>query len=209
MSTESWGLELSGDRVTNVGAVQVDAFSGCIRIERFNVDHPFSPGRIYSADVSWTNIDMEELTRLTQFGKITGRLKGDLKNLEISYGAPVAFDLVLESAPVKGVPQRISLTALDNLTQLGSGESVFKGMAGLITVFFKRFSYQKIGIRCILENDFFTIRGLSRDDGMEYLVKRGSMGGVNIVNRHPNNRISWNDMVRRLQRIKRTSDDSS
>ena len=83
------------------------------------------------------------------------------------------------------------------------------GLAGgFITTFFDDFSYKKIGIRCILKNDFFTIRGLIKEDGTEYLVKRG-LTGVNVINQQTNNRISWNDMIRRLKRIGRPAAQES
>jgi hypothetical protein len=75
------------------------------------------------------------------------------------------------------------------------------GLAGAFASFFKEFPYKKIGIRASLENDEFTVHGTIKEGGTEYLVKRGSFSGVNIVNQNPENRISFKDMVKRIKRV--------
>ena len=47
----------------------------------------------------------------------------------------------------------------------------------------------------------FTVNGTIREGGTEYLVKRGSFSGVDIVNQNPDNRISFKDMVKRIKRV--------
>jgi|GEM_PF-1186766 len=206
LTSPKLAFRLGNNRLESLDKIDLDVLSGSLRIESFAIDRLLSSGRVASLSASWNDVDLKRLTDLTDFGEITGRLKGVVDNLQISYGMPVAFDLMLESVPRPGVPQRISLAALENLTALGGGQSPFMGLAGgLITTFFKDFSYQKIGIRCILKNDFFTIRGLIEENGTEYLVKRG-LTGVNVINQHTSNRISWNDMIRRLERINRTAE---
>ncbi|MBN1102009.1 MAG: hypothetical protein JXL84_01205, partial [Deltaproteobacteria bacterium] len=63
------------------------------------------------------------------------------------------------------------------------------------------FPYRKIGVRASLENDVFKINGTIREDGMEYIVKRGGFSGVNVVNQNPDNRIRFKDMVKRIRRV--------
>jgi hypothetical protein len=128
-------------------------------------------------------------------------LEGEIENLEIAYGQPQAFDLRLETVNRKGVPQKISVRAVDNIAQIGGGHSPFIGFAGVFASLFKEFPYEKIGIRASLENDTFKINGTVKEGGKEYLVKRGSFSGVNVVNQNPDNRISFKDMVKRIQRV--------
>jgi hypothetical protein len=128
-------------------------------------------------------------------------LKGHIRNFELAYSQPQKFDLLLETVNKKGIPQRISVKAVENIAQIGGGQSPFMGLAGAFGSFFKKFPYKKIGIRAYLENDVFTINGTIREDGTEYLVKRGSFSGVNVVNQNPENRISFKDMVKRTKRI--------
>jgi hypothetical protein len=121
--------------------------------------------------------------------------------LEIVFGQPQRFDLLLETVKTPGVSQKISVTAVDNIAQIGGGESPFIGMAGALSTFFKEFPYEKIGLRASLENDVFRINGTIREGGKEYLVKRGGFSGVDIVNQNPDNQISFKDMLKRIKRV--------
>jgi len=138
--------------------------------------------------------------RLT-FGKIEGVLKGSIRDFEIAYGQPQRFELLLETVEKKGIPQTISIKAVDNIAQIGGGQSPFMGLAGAFASIFERFPYKKIGIRANLENDMFAINGTIKEDGTEYLVKRRTFSGINIVNQNPDNRISFKDMLKRINRI--------
>ena len=71
-----------------------------------------------------------------------------------------------------------------------------------MATFLKELPYSKIGIRASLENDLFRIGGTIHEEGKEYLIKRGSFSGVDIVNQNPDNRISFKDMMNRIKRIK-------
>ena len=52
-----------------------------------------------------------------------------------------------------------------------------------------------------LNNDVFTINGTIVENGVEYLVRRSGLSGVDVVNLNPDNRISFKDMIKRIQRI--------
>ena len=141
------------------------------------------------------------MTKGTSFGEIEGILQGYIHNLEIANGQPQKFDLLLETVKTKGVDQEISVRAVDNIARIGGGSSPFLGLAGVIAGVIKKFPYSKIGIRSSLHNDAFRINGTVKENGQEYLVKRGSSSGVNVVNRNPNTWISFKDMVKRVGRI--------
>jgi hypothetical protein len=70
-----------------------------------------------------------------------------------------------------------------------------------MTKFFKEFPYAKIGVESALKNDVFTVRGLIHEDGVEYLVKRRFFSGINVINRNPDNRIGFSDMLERARRV--------
>ncbi len=197
-------LRLDRRRILFQKPLTIRIFGGTVTVHRLAVEKIFSPAPEILLDATWKDIDLERLTEATQFGRITGRLTGSVKNLRIAYGAPVSFDLVLKSQDQAPVQKKISIIAIDNLSQVGTSQSPFMGAAGLLKVFFKDFPYKKIGIRCTLENDYFTIRGLVREQGKEYLVKRGALHGVDVINQNPRNRIAWNDMIRRLKRIRKS-----
>ena len=133
--------------------------------------------------------------------KSQGLIRGHIRNLEIAHAQPQRFDLLVETVQKKGVPQTISVTAVDSISKIGSGQSPFMGAAGVFSSLFREFSYEKIGVRASLGNDVFTINGTIKEDGVEYLVKKGGFSGVNVVNQNPDNRISFKDMVKRIQRV--------
>jgi hypothetical protein len=141
------------------------------------------------------------MTKGTSFGEIEGILQGHIHDLEITNGQPQKFDLLLETIKTKGVDQEISVRAVDNISRIGGGASPFLGLAGALAGVIKNFPYSKIGIRSSLLNDAFRVNGSIKENGQEYLVKRGSFSGVNVVNRNPNTWISFKDMVKRIGRV--------
>jgi len=130
---------------------------------------------------------------------MTGIIRGSLKNFIMEYGQPASFDLEVQSVETSGVSQRFSMDAIESITVLGTG--VKTSVKGGLTSLFREFPYSQIGFKCTLRNDEFTIRGTVESGGKEYLVKRGWLRGVDIVNQNRNNKISFQDMQERLKRV--------
>ena len=183
------------------GELNAKAFGGSIIFSGLGASGIFTPAPVFKFNARWKDLLLSEMTTGTAFGKIEGVLAGDLRNVEMAYGQPQRFNLLLETMRKKGIPQKISVKAVENIAQIGGGQNPFMGLAGAFASFFKTFPYEKIGIRASLENDVFTIHGTIKDKGVEYFVKRGAFSGVNIVNQNPDNRISFKDMVNRIKRI--------
>ena len=152
-------------------------------------------------------MNLEKLTENTAFGKIQGVLVGYINNLEIVNGEAQKFDLLLNTRRKNDVPQKINIQAVENIARLGGGQSPFMGLAGKFVSFFKEFSYKKIGVAATLENDVFRVNGTVKENGLEYIVKKGGLTGVDVINLNPDNRISFKDMVKRIKRIKTTGED--
>jgi len=193
-------VRIGRDRLTAAGDLTGDLFGGRVDIRNLTVDRPFSPGREIGADVDVDRLDMERLSEALGVGRITGRLSGGLKGLRIAYGQPVAFHLKMESVPEKGVPQQVSLKAVNSISLVSTGSALSGAGLSLMTAFFREFAYEKIGFECSLKNDIFTVRGLIHEDGVEYLVKRRLFTGINVVNRNPDNRIGFSVMLDRARR---------
>ncbi|MBI5593434.1 MAG: hypothetical protein HY881_23515 [Deltaproteobacteria bacterium] len=187
--------------VTSQGEIAAEVFGGKMIVSDLGASGVLTSTPVLKLNAHWDDLRLTEMTKDTGFGKIEGVLKGCINDFEIAYGQPQKFVLFLETVPKKGVPQTISIQAVDNIAQIGGGQSPFVGLAGAFASVFKKFTYEKIGIRASLENDMFTVNGTIREDGTEYLVKRRSFSGVNIVNQNPDNRISFKDMVKRILRI--------
>jgi hypothetical protein len=183
------------------GEIKASIFGGEILLSNPGVSGLLAAAPVLHTDVTLEDLHLAELTKETAFGRIQGILEGDIKNLEISYGQPQAFDLRLETRKRPGVPQKISVRAVDNIAQIGGGQSPFVGFASVFASLFKEFPYEKIGIHASLKNDMFRINGTIKEGGKEYLVKRGGFSGVNVVNQNPDNLIRFKDMVKRIHRV--------
>jgi len=183
------------------GKIRAEVFDGEVILSGLGASGMFSSTPVFKLSARWNDLRLTKMTTGTSFGQIEGILEGHIKDLEIAYGQPQRFDLLLETVKKKGVPQKISVAAVDNIARIGGGESPFMGIAGVFSSLFKKFPYKKIGVHASLENDIFRINGTIREGGKEYLVKRGGLSGVNIVNQNPDNRISLKDMIKSIKRI--------
>ncbi len=194
-------VELNPDEILTEGKAEVKMFDTTILIEDIKATKPFTKNRTIFCNVKFDDLNLEQLTNTVPFGKVTGILKGEIKDLAISYGQPERFILFLESVRTKGVPQKFSLGAVNDLSIISSGESSAIASNKGLTKFVSEFGYAKIGIYCSLKNDSFSLRGTIREKGVEYLVKRSWLFGISVVNKKPKNRIRFKDMMSRLERI--------
>jgi hypothetical protein len=194
-------VELTPDEIITEGKAEVEIFDTSILVENIHVTKPFTKNRTISCDMKFADLNLEMLTDSIPFGKVTGILKGEVKDLAISYGQPERFILSLESVKKKRVPQKFSVGAVNDLSIISSGEGTAMAPNKGFTKFISEFGYQKIGIFCSLKNDMFTLRGTIREKGVEYLVKRSWLFGISVVNKKTRNRIRFKDMMSRLERI--------
>jgi len=199
-------VTIDRERLIAAGELTGDLFGGRLDVRRVTVDRPFSAGREIGGDASVDRIDLERFSAALGVGRITGRLSGSMKGLRVAYGQPVAFDLKIESVPTKGVIQSVSLKAVNSISLVSTGSALSGLGISLMTTFFREFPFEKIGLECGLKNDVFTVRGLIHEDGVEYLVKRRFFSGIDVINRNPDNRIGFSDM---LDRAKRVTDERS
>jgi hypothetical protein len=196
-------MRYQNSRIASEGRALVTVFGGEIEATDLFGENLGSASRKIGGDIAFRNISLEELTRKIEVGKMTGVIRGTLKNLVIEYGEPASFILEVESVERRGVEQSISMDAIQSISILGTGAD--SALNRGITQFFREYPYSKIGFRCVLKNDQFSVNGTIHDGGKEYLVRRGLLRGVDVINQNPNNVISFRDMEERLKRIGRTS----
>ena len=197
-------VRLTGSALSSRGTLTADLCGGRVRIHRPGIGALISASPAIRFDATIESVDLEQLTQGTAFGRIQGVLNGTVDGLEIVNGQPQAFNLLLQTERTKGVPQKINVRAVENIASIGGGGNPFMGLAGSFVTLFKEFSYSQIGVRAILQNDVFRINGTIREGDREYLVKKGGLSGVDVVNLNPDNRISFKDMVKRIQRIRQS-----
>ena len=70
----------------------IRAFDGTILLKNLQLDDIFGPLPVLQADVELKALDLETLTSTFSFGKITGRLAGQVNRLRLEKWQPVAFD---------------------------------------------------------------------------------------------------------------------
>ncbi|MFO7708942.1 MAG: hypothetical protein R6V84_12280 [Desulfobacterales bacterium] len=194
-------IRFDGRDLRSRGRLTADIFGGKVAVDNPGVNGALGAAPAVGADISIEGLDLSELTRGTAFGRVQGVLSGSINQLEIVERQPQRFALQLETVRRKGVPQRITVAAVENIARIGGGQSPFVGLAGNLASLFKEFLYDKIGVRAVLENDRFRINGTVTEGGVEYLVRKGGIPGVDVVNLNPNNQISFRDMVKRVQRV--------
>jgi hypothetical protein len=194
-------LDISPASIAAVGRGEIDIFGGRVVLRNFAVADPFSRSRAISFDVDLLDLDLKKITDVVPFGEVTGILRGEIRDLTLSYGQPERFSLNVESVKKKGVPQTFSLKAVDNLTVISSGEQASMGSNQFWMRFIRGFRYAKIGIVSTLKNDTFTLNGTIKENGVEYLVKKPALFGINIINRMPKKHISFKEMMNRLSRV--------
>ncbi|MHB8764043.1 MAG: hypothetical protein ACYDA8_06865 [Deferrisomatales bacterium] len=200
-------VRVDAQELAATGTLTGELFGGRLEVSGLAVRHPFAARREVAGDFEATGMDLERLSGALDVGRITGRVSASLTGLRMAYGQPVAFHLRAVSQEVEGVEQQVSLKAVNAISLLGTGSALGGAGVSFMTSLFRQFPYDRIGFECDLENDVFTVRGLIRENEVEYLVKRPFLGGINVINQNPNNRIRFSDMVRRLERLTQESDE--
>jgi hypothetical protein len=193
-------MTYENSRITSGGRAVIRAFGGEIQVTNFFAENIASSRRI-GGDITFRDINLEAVTRKIAIGKMTGIIRGSLKNFVMEYGQPASFTLEIESVEVPGVEQRVSMDAIQSISILGTGAASALNQG--ITRFFKDYPYSKIGLRCVLTNDQFSVNGTIHEGGKEYLVRRAFLRGIDVVNQNPENVISFRDMEERVRRISR------
>lgn len=186
------GLRYSGDRVELDGGLSLNVFGGFVDVTRLSLKHPFGTTPVLVGDVGLKQLDLASLTSVFDFGRITGRLNGDIDSLRMVDWKPTAFKASLLTDG-KG---RISQRAVKNLTSVGGG-GIAAGLQGAVMKLFDSFGYKRIGLSCTLEGSVCHMNGLEpADDG--YLIVQGrGLPHLSVIGHQ--HEVSWPTLVSRLK----------
>lgn len=191
-------LTIDRRAVLSEGEIRLDVFGGSARMRNLRVEEPFSTVPTLRLDLDFADILLAEVTRTFEVGRISGVIAGGVRDLEIANGQAARFDAWMETVERPGVPQRISVTAIRQLSILGGsgGDPISFGVLS----FFDEYRYAKMGFRCRLENDRFTVEGVEERDGAQYLVVGTTLPPrVNVISH--TRVISFSELVQRLSRV--------
>lgn len=202
-------VRLNANELALTGGLAGEFFGGRLAIENMGVLTPFSDARRMLADITLHGMDLEQVSSALGIGRVTGVMDVDIQGFQLAYGQPVALSMTAQSVPTRGVDQEVSLKAVNAISVMGTGSGLSGMGVSMFASFFKNFSYESIGFACELQNDVFRVRGLITEGGVEYLIKKPPLFGINVINGNPENNISFSDMLERVQRVVSPGDANS
>ena len=181
------------------GLAGIEVFGGRFQLSNMRYTDPFSSYPTFHADIDFSGLDLLQATRTFDFGEMNGVLDGHIYGFKLFGSTPAAFEAAV-STRKKG-KRNISVKALNNLSILSQG-GISSALSRGIYRFIDFYRYQKIGFKCSLENDIFTLLGTALPGSDRYLVHGGLLPPrINITTTTPT--ISFKEMVNRLGRIER------
>ena len=195
ISGEVPGVSLDDGVLEVDGEIRVDVFDGRISLQNLSLERAFGVLPGLAADLQITNLDLEQVTQTFSFGRIAGRLDGQVSELRMLDWKPVAFDAWLGTPAGQGGSNDISRQAVNRLTTLGGG-SATTALTGPVMRLFNSFSYKRLGLGCRLQNNVCQLRGLSEDEGSVLLLEGAGVPKITI--RAYNRNIDWPQMVSNL-----------
>ena len=192
------GLSLRQGGVTVAGKLLVRIFDGDILIERLSLSDVFGFLPALRADVELRGLDLETLTRTFSFGKITGRLDGNIDELYLEGWRPVSFDARFRTPAGDDSAHYISQRAVENISDLG-GAGIAGALSRTFLGFFEEFRYARLGISCKLRNGVCRMGGVEPAEQGYYLVVGSGIPQINIIGF--NTQTDWDRLVEQLQQI--------
>ncbi len=193
------GVRLDQNELSFDGGLSAQVFDGEITIERLRLLDPL--GRLIKllADVKLRKLDLKAITQAFSFGRIEGRVDGDVSGLRVLDWRPVAFDARVYSSPGDRSAHRISQRAIDNLSSLGGGPTGVLSRGALR--FFDDFAYERIGWSCVLDNGICQMGGLEPTDHGGYVLVEGRwLPRIEVIGYNP--RVDWNRFVEQLLAVR-------
>jgi hypothetical protein len=190
-------LEYRDGNLTVGGTLAANVFDGRVEVDKLRLEQPFGALPRLAADLKIRNIDLEAATKTFSFGRITGRLNGDVKDLRLLKWRPVAFAGRLYTPPDDRSRHRISQRAIENISDLGGG-----GAAGVLSRgflrFFEDFAYDRIALGCKLQDGVCQMSGLEpHRSGGYYIVKGSLVPRIDVIGFA--SRVSWDGLVEQLK----------
>jgi len=198
-------LELADGLVTLGGNLEAQVFDGRVTLGDLRMRDPLGQYPQLFADIGIEALDLEQITSTFEFGMITGRLSGFVRDLETFDWMPVAFEARLFTTPGDRSPHRISQRAVSNLSSIGggSGGSVAAALQSGFLRFFDSFRYDRLGLSCTLANDVCRMDGIEPAPGGYYIVKGSGLPRIDVIGNQ--RRVAWTRLVRQLGAITQSS----
>lgn len=203
-----FGGELSGnitklrmeDGVLTLGAtLTAQVFSGTVSISDMRLEGALTQWPRFNANIAMNNLDLEQVTQAFSFGRITGRLSGEINQLSLFNWQPESFDAHLYTPQNDRSKHRISQRAVQNIGSVGgNGGGVAAALQSGFLKFFDDFNYDQLGISCRLVNDVCLISGVApAKNGSYYLVKGRGLPRIDVIGNAT--RVDWPRLLAQLK----------
>ncbi len=193
------GIKLAGGELTTDGEIRLRIFGGEVTLTHMAVGEVFSPVPSFRTNLEIKDLDLGALTGAFEFGTITGILEGSVRDLVVVRGQPESFFIDIKTVQRRGVPQRISTKALENVSILGTGAAASVLNRGIYRLF-DEYRYSKMGFQAQLKNDELILLGIETQGDKGYIIKGAKFPPKVDVVSHTE-RISFREMMRRLERV--------
>ncbi|MGH8583472.1 MAG: hypothetical protein ACREWG_11950 [Gammaproteobacteria bacterium] len=193
------GLVFSGGNLLVGGTILIQAFGGMLVIQELRIEDPLGSLPLLSADLLLRDLDLDALTSTFSFGRIQGRLGGQVRGLRLEDWSPVAFDAEIMTPRDDESRHRISQRALRSITSLGGG-GIVQGVSRALFAVFDEFAYRRLGVRCRLRKGACEMDGVAKAGEGYYLVQGGWVPPRVEVIGHQR-RVDWAVLLERLRRV--------
>lgn len=190
-------ISYKNKRLDMAGALLLQVFDGDIVIHHLSLQDPLGALPILNAAIDIKQLDLKTLTHFFEFGEISGRLSGYVKDLQLYNWQPIQFDAFV-GTPAEGSGGKISQKAVSNLSNLGGGGVADTLSRGVLSIF-ESFSYARLGLGCRLRNKVCTMRGAEAAEGGYYLVKGGGLPRIDV--KGFNQQVDWEVLLERLKNV--------
>ncbi|MCK9396209.1 MAG: YdbH domain-containing protein [Methylobacter sp.] len=196
-------VEYSNKTLSLGGELIVNVFGGEVKISNLASSGLFTDFPKFHSDLEIDNLDLDQLTGKFEFGGITGKLSGYVRQLYMENWSPVSFFAWLGTPENDDSRHRISQKAVKNIANIGGG-----GAADLLSKsflsFFETFGYDKLGLGCYLHDGVCQLMGVEARESGYAIITGGGLPRIEVIGYNP--RVDWNVLVDRLKRIT-TSDE--
>ncbi|MDO9268182.1 MAG: C4-dicarboxylate ABC transporter [Methylobacter sp.] len=196
-------VEYSNKTLSLGGELIIKVFDGEIKVSNLASSGLFTDFPKFHSDLEIENLDLDQLTGKFEFGGITGKLSGYVRQLYMENWRPVTFFAWLGTPENDDSRHRISQKAVQNIAHIGGG-----GAADLLSKsflrFFETFGYDKLGLGCYLHDGVCQLMGVEATEAGYAIITGGGLPRIDVIGYNP--RVDWNVLIDRLKRIS-TSDE--
>ncbi|MCF6267101.1 MAG: hypothetical protein L3J57_11210 [Desulfuromusa sp.] len=199
VSADLGTLHYTDRQLSTEGLASIEVFGGRFQLRNMSYSEPFSRYPAFHTDIDFSGLNLLQATRTFDFGEMNGVLDGYIHGLTVFGTSPAAFEAAV--ATRNSGKRNISVKALNNLSIISQG-GMSAALSRGIYRFIDFYRYQKIGFKCSLNNDIFTLLGMASSGSDQYLVHGGLLPPrIDITTTTPT--ISFKEMMNRLRRIDR------